>query len=819
MPVSTIGRYLLALAFAASLSPAQWAPSGAAEIDQRLRRLNSLGRVLMIAAHPDDENTNLLAYFARGRHYRTGYLSLTRGEGGQNLIGPEQGDEMGLIRTQELLAARRIDGAEQFFSRAIDFGFSKNAGETLAKWGRESVLDDAVRVIRRFRPDVIIFRFSGTPRDGHGHHQSSAILGKEAFAAAADPMRFSSQGLKAWKAKRALFNLFAFNEQMERENAKVPGTVDLDTGGFDPVLGFSYGEIAGMSRSRHASQAMGAAERKGVIRNQLVVVAGEPASGDPFSGIETSWKRLPGGGAVDAALAGAIGAFDAAHPERLVPLLLKARAAAAAIPHEDAREKLGEFDELIALAAGIWVDAAAQQHFYTPAAAARITLTAVNRLGLDVTLLHEGDQKLEANVPWTRNITWEIPADAALSQPYWLRQPKQGALYAVAESARTGDAENAPEKTVTFRLKIQGEEVVLTRPVIHRYVDPARGELRRVVVIGPPVAVEFSESAILFPDTAARTVQLQVKAMKPGVAGEVALEAPAGWKISPPAQAYKLQEAGEQMAMRFQISPPAADSSGTLRAVVNGGGHAVRVISYPHIPPQTVFPPAEVKLVRTAIRTLSRKVGYVMGAGDEVPQALRQLGIEVTLLSDADLAASDLSRFDAIVTGVRAYNTRPALKANHQRLLDYMTAGGTWVVQYNVVEGFPGRERRDTISRIGPYPITLGRGRITVEEAPVRFPDPDHVLLRAPNRITMKDFEGWVQERGLYFASEYDAKYEAVAASQDPGEDWQPGGMLYTRYGAGAYVFSAYAWFRQLPAGVPGAYRIFANLLSAGKAK
>ncbi|MDX1980980.1 MAG: PIG-L family deacetylase [Bryobacteraceae bacterium] len=819
MPVSTIGRYLVALAFAASLCPAQWAPSGAAEIDQRLRRLNSMGRVLMIAAHPDDENTNLLAYFARGRHYRTGYLSLTRGEGGQNLIGPEQGDEMGLIRTQELLAARRIDGAEQYFTRAIDFGFSKNAGETLAKWGREAVLDDAVRVIRRFRPDVIIFRFSGTPRDGHGHHQSSAILGKEAFAAAADPMRFSSQGLKAWKAKRALFNLFAFNEQMERENAKVPGTVVLDTGGFDPVLGFSYGEIAGMSRSRHASQAMGAAERKGVIRNQLVVVAGEPASGDPFAGIETSWKRLPGGNMVDAVLAEAIGAFNAAHPERLVPLLFKARAAAAAIPHEDAREKLGEFDELIALAAGVWVDAAAQQHFYTPAAKARITLTAVNRLGLDVTLLHEGEQKLEANVPWTRNITWEIPADAALSQPYWLRQPKQGALYGVAESARTPDAENAPEKTVTFRLKIQGEEVVLTRPVLHRYVDPARGELRRAVVIGPPVAVEFSESAILFPDTAARTVQLQVRAMKPGLAGEVALEAPAGWKISPAAQPFKLEEAGEQTAMRFQITPPAADSSVTLRAVVNGGGHAVRVISYPHIPPQTVFPPAEVKLVRTAIRTLSRKVGYVMGAGDEVPQALRQLGIEVTLLSDADLAASDLSRFDAIVTGVRAYNTRPALKANHQRLLDYMTAGGTWVVQYNVVEGFPGRERRDTISRTGPYPITLGRGRITVEEAPVRFPNPDHVLLRAPNRITMKDFEGWVQERGLYFASEYDAQYEAVVASQDPGEDWLPGGMLYARYGAGAYVFSAYAWFRQLPAGVPGAYRIFANLLSAGKAK
>jgi LmbE family N-acetylglucosaminyl deacetylase len=809
-------RFLFA-SLAACSAWAQWSPTGAAEIHQRLHRLNSLGRVLMIAAHPDDENTNLLAYFARGRHYRTGYLSLTRGEGGQNLIGSEQGDELGLIRTQELLAARRIDGAEQFFTRAIDFGFSKNAEETLAKWGKDAVLDDIVRVIRRFRPDVILFRFSGTPRDGHGQHQSSAILGKEAFAAAADPSRFPDQSLAPWKTRRAYFNVFAFNEQMERENAKIPNTLMLDSGGFNPVLGYSYGEIAGMSRSRHASQAMGSPERRGAIRNHLVLVAGDPASTDAFDGVDTSWNRLPGGAPVAETLAAAIAAFDPAHPDKILPDLVKARGAARAIDHPDARDKLPEFDELIAEAAGVWLDASAGRYSYSPGATARITLTAVNRLGLPVTILDGAEQALAANTPWTKQLTWNIPADAAYSQPYWLRAPKQGALYAVPDRGRIGDPENAAEKTITFRLKIGAEEISVTRPVVHRYVDPARGELTRAVTIAPSVAIEFSESAILFPGTEPHAVQVQLRAMQPGAAGVLHLQAPQGWKLEPAGQPYQLAEAGQQLTLRFRITPPAADSTATLRATVNGSGHGVRVISYPHIPPQTLFPPAEVKLVRAAIRTLSRKVGYIMGAGDEVPKALQQLGVDVTLLSDADLASADLSKYDAIVTGVRAYNTRPALRANHQRLLDYMSAGGTWIVQYNVVEGFPGRERRDSVNRVGPYPITIGRNRVTVEEAPIRFPNPGHALLTTPNRISQSDFDGWVQERGLYFASEYDPKYESLFASQDPGEDWQPGGMLYTRYGKGAYVFSAYAWFRQLPAGVPGAYRIFANLLSAGK--
>ncbi len=810
MPASLLLSLLLAPGWA------QRELAGSAEIHHRLQRLNNLGRVLMIAAHPDDENTNLLAWFARGRHYRTGYLSLTRGEGGQNLIGAEQGDAMGVIRTQELLAARRIDGAEQFFSRATDFGFSKTADETLAKWGREAVLSDAVWVIRRFRPDVVVFRFSGTPRDGHGHHQSSALLGKEAIAAAADANRFPEQlkYVKAHQTTRAFFNLFAFNEQMERENAKIPNTVAVDAGVFDPVLGFSYGEIAGMSRSRHSSQAMGAPERRGAIVDRLALVAGSPASGDPFDGIDTTWNRVPGGAEIGKTLSVAIAQFAPSHPERTVTALLSARKLIAALNHPAAEGKLQELDELIAECAGLWLDATADRHSYAPGGTARITLTAVNRLGLPVTLTQNGRQPLPANQPWTANIEWKIPADAPLSQPFWLARPKQGTLYDVADRMRIGDADNAPEKTVEFPLEIEGRQIRVRRPVIHRYVDPARGELTRAVRIVPAVAVEFTESAIVFPDAKPRAVQVEVKASQPNQSGSIRLRTAAGWKVEPASQVYSLKAAGEQTTLRFEVTPPAADSV----AMLSGEGYGIRDIVYPHIPPQTLFPPAEVKLVRAGIRTLSRNAGYVMGAGDEVPAALRGLGIAVSLLSDDDLAKEDLSRYDAIIAGVRAYNTRPALRANHQRLLDYMTNGGTYVVQYNVVEGFPGRERRDTIERIGPYPITLDRARVTVEEAPMRFPNPDHLLLRAPNRITEKDFEGWVQERGLYFASKYDPKYESVFASHDPNEDWLPGGMLYTRYGKGAYVFTGYAWFRQLPAGVPGAYRIFANLISAAKA-
>ena len=786
--------------------------SGAAETKLALDRLNNTGSVLMIAAHPDDENTALLAYFSRGRKMRTAYLSLTRGEGGQNLLGPELGDALGLIRTEELLAARKIDGAEQFFTSAIDFGFTKTTEETFSKWGHEKTLGDVVWIIRRFRPDVIILRFSGTPRDGHGQHQVSAIVGKEAFSAAADPKRFPEQlqFVEPWQAKRIVWNTFNFTREQERDSEKMPGRMVVDTGDYDPLLGYSYNEIAGMSRTMHKSQGMGAPERKGSSKQFFSLVAGDPAKDDVFDGIDTTWNRVPGGAKVGEMLAEAARGWDPSHPEKAVPSLLKARAMMAEIHHP-----LAAIDEAIALCAGIWVEATADGFAFTPASKVQVTSTIVNRGPLEAA---SPLGKLSANVPLVVKDESAIPASEPYSQPYWLRAPKQGETYQVARQMDVGVATNPAVLTRRYTFAFGAQSIELTRPVVYRYVDHLRGDLRRPLVVVPPVALSLSDKSLVFPEATSKTIEVQVKGSGDGV---VRLDAPDGWSVKPQTQPYAIHGEGTQVDLRFEVTPPVAESTAELKASAVAEGRQVavttQVIDYAHIPPQYLFSAANAKLVRANIQTLAKRVGYITGAGDDVPEALRQMGVDVTLVTSEDLARGDLRRFDAIVTGVRAYNTRPDLRANQQRLLDYVHDGGTMVVQYNVLEGgFTGGDPK-LLDHIGPYPITIGRERVTVEEAPVVFQECP--LLAQPNRITAKDFEAWVQERGLYFATEWDAHYQAPFETHDPGEKPLNGATLYVRYGKGAYVFTAFSWFRELPAGVPGAFRIFANLLSAGGAK
>ncbi len=787
----------------------------------------------MIAAHPDDENTALLAYFARGRKFRTAYLSLTRGEGGQNLIGPEQGDLLGIIRTQELLAARRIDGAEQLFTRAIDFGFSKSAEETLAKWGHEKVLADVVWNIRRFRPDVILLVFSGTSRDGHGHHQSSAILAKEAFAAAADRNRFPEQlkWVEPWQATRVFWNVFYWSAERERVIKEYPDHVRIDPGEFDPVLGYSYAEIAGMSRSMHRSQGFGAAERKGRSENYLVVVAGEPAKADPFDGIDTSWKRVFGGAEIGAILEEAARTFRPERPEETVPLLLKARPLVATVKHPWAARKLAELDETIALCTGLWLDASAERYAVAPGSSLKVETVALNRSSFPLKLAGaavEGadgapggtaaSMPLDYNQPVRQTVTVSLPPDQPYSQPFWLREPKDANLYHIGSQELVGVPESPPALRARFRLVAGSQEIELVRPVAHRYVDRVAGEQVRPLDIVPPVAVRIAEPVRMFPDTHPRPLGVRLKANGSGVSGDVLLRIPSGWKASPERVPFRTSEPGEERVLSFDVTPPAGASRGEVTAIAVVGGREISsgadVIEYPHIPPQAVFPPSRAELVRTDVRVLARRIGYIAGAGDEVPQALRQLGCEVTLLSEEELARGDLAQYDAIVTGVRAYNVRPDLRASQQRLMDYVQGGGTLVVQYNVLP-FGGED--PALGKLGPYPLTVGRGRVSVEEAPVTFPNPDHPLLSAPNHITAVDFEGWVQERGLYFASAWDQRYETLFESHDPGEAPLTGGTLVSRYGKGVYIFTAFSWFRQLPAGVPGAFRIFANFLSAGR--
>jgi LmbE family N-acetylglucosaminyl deacetylase len=830
---------ILAVLAGVCLAPAfaQRELSGSAQARLSLDRLNVVGSVLMIAAHPDDENTALLAYLARGRKVRTGYLSLTRGEGGQNLIGAEQGDELGIIRTQELLAARRIDGAEQFFTRAIDFGFTKTPQECFEKWGHDKILGDVVWVIRRFRPDVIILRFSGTPRDGHGQHQASAILGREAYSAAADPKRFPEQlqWVQPWQAKRLMWNPGAFTKEQREEVEKMPNRITVDPGEYDPVLGHSYAEIAGMSRSMHRSQGMGAAERKGSAQDFLVTQSGPVATHDIFDGIDLSWNRISGGAPVGQIVAEAAKTFDPENPDRTVPLLLKAQKSMAALHDPMVALKEHELTEAIVLCTGLWLDAVSDKYAVTPGGALKFDATALNRdhmavqmKSVEISGISPATTKdkfggvLPFNEPQVYGLTTTIPEHEPLSQPYWLVEPKQGDTYTIPNQLEVGLPENPPLFQAHFHLRIESDDVEVVRPVAYRYVERAQGELTRPLVVEPPVALQWSQSAILFPNRSAKTIDLSVRANIEKAAGKVQIKTPLGWRISTDSGDFHLTASGEQSEVSFELTPPANDAQGVLAAGAQVGEQtvttAMETINYPHIPVQVLFPPANAKLVRADVRLLAKTIGYIMGAGDEVPQALQQLGAEVMLLGPEDLAGGNLGRFDAIVTGVRAYNVRADLRANQGRLMDYVKNGGTLVVQYNVADGRnPFGGQTNLLTNIGPYPITIGSDRVTVEEAPVQFLNPGSPLLHQPNEITARDFDGWIQERGLYFASKWDQHYQPLFETHDPAEKPQTGSTLYARYGQGAYVFTAFSWFRELPAGVPGAFRIFANLLSAGK--
>lgn len=835
---------------------------GAIEIEQSLHRVNELGTVLMIAAHPDDERTAVLAYFARGRYMRTAYLSVTRGEGGQNLIGPEQGAQMGLIRTHELLDARKIDGAEQFFTRAIDFGFTRTADEALQKWGHQATLSDVVWVIREYRPDVIVLVFTGTPRDGHGQHQASAILGREAFDAAADPKRFPEQlqYVQPWRVRRLVHATFAGfgppqppgtnggrggrggrGGQQARQQPPTPAEPPAPalpkagaapTNAFNPVLGYTYDELAVLSRSMHHSQGTGAMRSPGGNPTEFELVAGEPSNKDLFDGIDTTWNRLPGGAAVAPVLAEAVRVYEPAHPEKSLPYLAKARPMVAAINDPLAKLKLAEIDEAIALCSGLWAEAQAQRAEVTPGETLAVTTTLENRS--PAALRFEGAvmegmwneplptpaAPLAPGKPLALQFSKPVPAGQPYSQPYWLMRPPTGDAYTVQNQMLIGRPDTPAVASVHLRLSLDGVPFELVRPVHYRYASRAEGERQRALAVVPAVAVNLTSSVSMFPSAAAKPVHVAVRANVAKADGTLRLDVPAGWKVSPATQPFQIAAAGEQQELAFDVTPPAGDSSAWVRATAVVGNREIasgmQTIEYPHIPTQVLFPPSTMRAVRAEIHTNVKKVGYIMGAGDEMPEALRQLGLDVTLLTDSDLAQGDLSRFDAIVAGVRAYNVRGAVKANQPRLLKYVENGGRYIVQYQTPEGGGGRGQQGGGLNLGPYPMTIPGGnswRVTVEEAPVTFPHADSPLLQMPNHITQKDFEGWVQERGLYFATEWDKRYETVLSSHDPNEKPLDGGELWAHYGKGVYIFTAYAWFRQLPAGVAGAYRLFANLL------
>jgi LmbE family N-acetylglucosaminyl deacetylase len=813
---------LVALVACAAWLPALAAPNAAAAVDSTQRRLaleklSVLGSVLYVGAHPDDENTAMLAYLSEGRKLRTAYLSMTRGAGGQNLIGTEQGDALGVLRTEELLAARWIDGAEQFFTRALDFGYSKSAEESLQIWGHDAILADVVRVIRTFRPDVIITRFAGDGSGGHGHHTASAILAREAFSAAADPTRFPEQlaTLKPWQAKRILWN--AWRPRIENRPAGAPRLLSVDLGAYDPLLGESYTEIAARARSMHKSQGFGSSGRRGAMLNYLQLMDGAPATRDFMEGIDTTWNRIPGGAAVAAAVAAAQKAYDSTDPSAAVPALLDVLAAIDRLaPDPWVEVKRAAVKDLIRDCTGLWLDATGADGTATPGETVTLTATAINRSPLAVTLVSVAPPfgpaqpvgaLLSDNLPVTRDLAVSLPADLPTSGPYWLAAPHGPGRYVVRDERLIGLARAPAPLRVAF-------VVSLAVPVEYRWTDPVQGEQAHRIEIVPAVTLDLGHPVILFPSATPRRVDVRVTAQARGASGIVRLDVPAGWSAAPPSRPFTLAAKGDERDATFTVTPPSAASTATLTAVATVNGRdlssGMTIVAHPHIPTQTLLPPAQLRLVRADVRTRGSHVGYVMGPGDDVPEALRQMGYRVELLTDEQLESGDLSAFDAIVVGVRAYNTRPALTLAEDRLLAYVEGGGVLVVQYN-------KTPETVTDRLGPYPLTLSRTRVTDEHAPVAILIPDQALLTTPNRIGPADFDGWIQERGIYFPQSWDAHYQAPLAMADPGEPASSGSLLTTTYGKGVFVYTGLVFFRELPAGVAGAYRLFANLVAGGR--
>lgn len=797
----------------------------AAEIQLMLQKLNVLGSVLYVAAHPDDENTRVIAYMANEKKFNTAYLSATRGDGGQNLIGSEIRELLGLIRTQELLAARRTDGGQQYFSRANDFGYSKNPEETFEIWDKDQVLADFVRVYRKHRPDIIITRFPGTGLGGHGHHTASAILAKEAFEIAADKKKYpeSASQYGVWQPKRILFNTHPFFYQRAGIDMDTASLMTLDLGAYNSLLGKSYPEIASLSRSMHKSQGFGSTGTRGTQIEYFDHTAGEKAS-DMFSGINTTWTRVKGGDKVGFHVENAILHFDPTNPSIIVPDLIAAYNALEKVKDQYWKNvKQQEIKDLIKACTGLYLEVKADQYAYTPGDSVLLSVESINRSDVEMRLasIKLGDyqsftirQQLFNNRPFNMDMNYLLDGNMSYSDPYWLKEEGTLGMYKVANQNLISTPENAPAISWVATIEIDGTFLEYELPVIYKENTPVDGETYRPLEITPPVFLNISEKVYVFGNGGSKKIDVQVLAGKSALKGELSLQIPSGWKVEPENYAFDLSDKGAESTYSFELFPPTEAHAGEIGAVANIEGktynNSLVRIEYDHIPIQALFPVSKAKVVKVQLEKRGTNVGYIAGSGDEIPASLEQVGYKVTELSNGDITAENMRKYDAVILGIRAYNTNERLKFYQEELMKYVENGGTMIVQYNTSHALVTED-------LGPYSLKLSRDRVTVEEAEVRVLKPDHKVMNFPNKITETDFEDWVQERGLYFPNEWDEQYEAILSSNDPDEDPRDGGLLVAKYGKGYYIYSGYSWFRELPAGVPGAYRIFTNMISIGK--
>ncbi len=795
-------------------------PDGA-EILNDLRRVSVLGTVLYVAAHPDDENTRLLATLAKESKVRAAYLSFTRGEGGQNLIGAELGPLLGVIRTQELLAARRVDGAEQYFTRARDFGYSKSVDETLAIWNHDRVLADAVWIIRSLRPDVIVTRFSPDQKDTHGHHTASARLALEAFTAAADPKFHPEQldRVSVWQARRIVWNAWSRDPNM----VLPPGTIQWDSSLFSPLLGYSYGELAALSRSMHKSQGFGAAPvHDGSVEN-FVPLAGEQATKTIFDGIDSSWKRVAGSEKFSALLNKAIAEYKVEAPANSVPALLLALEELRRLPANPWKEqKTTELIDVIANCAGLFVEASADVTSVVPGGKLKLSVMVLNRSNAALQL--DEVKVLGASAPGSAlergkakklELTLDVPMELGASNPYWLEQAPSKGTWTIADDLPIRPPELSSPFLVEYRFSAGQQRFTLKRAASFKWTDPTAGERYRPIEVLPPVVVKPNAELVAFTDLNAKPLEVTITANADAQSGTIKLELPEGFTSSPLVAPFTLDKKGQESKLLFKIKPgtkTAASASLTVVATIGTANYtrALTRLEYAHIPIQTVLAPAQVKLIKLDLcRGKTSKVGYIAGAGDDVATALRQVGYDVTFLSDEALRTESLKRFDAIVLGIRAYNVNPRLPAVTERLMQYVKDGGTVLAQYNTKNWLS-----SVPTQLGPFPFEISQDRVTDEDAKVTFEK--HRVVTGPNALTDADFTGWVQERGLYFGAKWDPRYETPFSMNDANENPSKGSLLIAKHGKGRFVYTGLSFFRQLPAGVPGAYRLFANLIDHG---
>ena len=839
---------------------------GAIGLGQLLKRLQTTASAMHTGAHPDDEDSGLLAYLARKEQARTVYLSLNRGDGGQNVIGEELFEPLGVIRTEELLQARRLDGGEQMFTRVMDYGFSKKREEAARIWGEQLTLGDMVRAIRLYRPMVIISRFSGTTADGHGQHQLAGYLTPIAFKAAADPNQFPEhlkEGLRPWQAKKF------YMSQGFRANPENAPTLILNTGEYDLMIGRSYFEIAMEGRSQHKSQEMGLLELRGKQTSGMRLLENFGNKTDKetsvFDGLDTSIKGIAAltNNSEDAfakklddlqeTAEKALKDYEPYAPQKLNPLLAKgykqAHEAEMSTRNADSkfmlRQKQKEFARALQMASGVVVDALADTEGIVPGNSTNVAVRVFAPANAEVKV-----ENVALKVPdgWMANaspepiqqesgfrprredafyasfFTLTAPQSAKPTQPYWLENPRNPNFtfdWSMEDAAKNMPFQS-PLVTAEVKMEIGGQEITLEREVQYRYADDIRGELRRELTVVPAVTVGLESNLLIAPVSPKagkhRLVMTVTNNSPSEIKGTGKFNAPAGWTISPKSADFSLAQKGDKTALSFEVTIPAGTKPNsydlTANAVAGGKTYdwQMQEIAYPHIQTHRLYSKANVKAQVLNLKISPVKIGYIMGSGDKVPQAIQRLGLNVAMLDEKDLSTGNLNGYDTIIVGVRASQIRPDYVANNGRLTEFMNKGGTLIVQY--------QQQEYVRLNLPPYPAKMNGNIRTVDEnAPVKILEPTHPIFNFPNKITEADFADWVQERNLYTLTEFDAKYTPLLETHDEGEPESKGGMLYANVGKGKFVYTAYSWFRQLPTGNPGAYRIFANMLSLPKAK